>query len=45
MADVKGVCGPLRRRAGMSDEEFDRDTVAVRSDLMTVKHLLESNTG
>jgi len=32
----------VRRRRGLSDEEFDRDTDAVRNDLATLKRVLES---
>jgi hypothetical protein len=32
----------VRRRPGMSDEEFDADTAAVRADLETLRSLLES---
>ena len=32
----------LRRAAGMSDEEFEADTVAIRADLATLKRLLEA---
>ncbi len=32
----------LRRQAGVSDADFDRDAAAVAADLATVKRLLES---
>jgi hypothetical protein len=43
LADGSGseVVFTLRRLAGMSDAEFDRDTEAVSSDLRTLKHLVE----
>ena len=31
----------VRRRAGMSDDDFDRDTKAVQADLDTLKRLME----
>lgn len=31
----------VRRRAGMTDEEFDEDTEAVAADLATLKRLIE----
>ncbi len=34
----------LRREAGMSDEDFERDAAAVIADLATLKHVLESRT-
>ena len=35
----------VRRRAGMSDEEFDRDAGAVLADLVALKRLLERDEG
>jgi hypothetical protein len=32
----------LRREAEMSDDEFERDAAAVKADLVTLKHVLES---
>ena len=32
----------LRRQAGMSDEDFERDAAAVKADLATLKHVVES---
>jgi hypothetical protein len=32
----------LRRQVGMSDDDFERDAAAVRADLATLKHVLES---
>ena len=32
----------VRRRPGMTDEEFDADASAVEADLQTLKGLLES---
>jgi hypothetical protein len=32
----------VRRQAGMSDDDFERDAAAVRADLATLKHVLES---
>jgi Polyketide cyclase / dehydrase and lipid transport len=43
IADGTGceVIFTLRRRAGMTDEEFERDADAVASDLATLKRVLE----
>jgi len=32
----------VRRQVGMSDDDFERDAAAVRADLATLKHVLES---
>lgn len=41
-AEASEVVFTLRRRDGMSDDEFSRDAAAVRADLETLKQLLES---
>jgi hypothetical protein len=35
------VAFTVRRRAGMTDEEFDSDVAAVAADLATLRRLLE----
>lgn len=44
IADGAGceVVFTVRRRAGMTDEEFDRDSDAVQTDLGTLKRVLET---
>ena len=44
LADGQGseVVFTVRRRAGMSAEEFDADTAAVSADLATLKRVVES---
>lgn len=47
IADGEGceIVFTLRRRAGMSDAEFERDATAVRADLARLKRVLEAPNG
>jgi hypothetical protein len=39
--DDSEVVFTIRRRPGMTDDDFDRDASAVQADLLTLKNLLE----
>jgi Polyketide cyclase / dehydrase and lipid transport len=39
--DGSEVVFTIRRRPGMTDDDFDRDASAVQADLLTLKNLLE----